>query len=370
MLEVIVVGIGIPTAVDGDLTKIVPNLAVVRPTFVAAVPRIFEKVHTKVVTGAQQAGGLKLTIFNWATGVGKQVSRLRQQGQEPSGLLALQFKLADKLVFSKLRELFGGRLRFFVSGSAPLNRDIAEFFHAAGVLILEGYGLTESSAASVVNLPGNNAFGTVGPPLPGTEVKIADDGEILMRSRGIMRGYHNLPEKTAETLDGRWLLTGDIGEFDGHGRLRITDRKKDLIKTSGGKYVAPQALEGKLKSIAPPIGHVIVHGDKRKYCVALITLDPEAAKEWAVKEGIFPDDGEGALTAAQFEQLATDDKAIAMVQGYVDQMNSTLASFETIKQFKLLPRDLQIETGELTPSLKVKRKAVEKQYMALLDTMY
>ncbi|GMV39037.1 MAG: AMP-dependent synthetase [Myxococcales bacterium] len=361
MLETIVIAIGIPTAVDGRLDKIVDNLAVVQPTFMAAAPRIFEKVYNKVVSGAQQAGGAKLKIFKWALGVGRAASKELQAGRTPSGWLGFKYGIADKLVFSKLRARFGGRVRFFISGSAPLNRDIAEFFHAAGLVILEGYGLTESSAASVVNRPTSNKFGTVGQPLPGTQVKIAPDGEILMTSRGIMRGYHNLPDVTAETLDGRWLRTGDIGEVDADGHIKITDRKKDLIKTSGGKYVAPQALEGQLKAICPYLSQVVVHGNARNFCSALITMEPEAIGAWAKENG---------LDGTPYPQLAKSDKVNALFQGYVDQLNAGLAKFETIKKFAVLPEDFSIENGELTPSLKVKRKTVETRYKDLLDSFY
>ena len=361
MLETLVIAIGIPTAVDGRLDRIVDNLAVVRPTFMAAAPRIFEKVYNKVVTGTQQAGGARLKIFKWATSVGLAVSKARQAGQ-PVGLLhGLQYKVADKLVFSKLRARFGGRVRFFISGSAPLNRDIAAFFDGAGLMILEGYGLTESSAASFVNRPSRNKLGTVGMPMPGTEVRIASDGEILMRSRGIMRGYHNLPDATAEALDGRWLRTGDIGEVDGDGHLRITDRKKDLIKTSGGKYVAPQSIEGQLKAICPYVSQVLVHGNARNFCTALVTMDAEAIAGWAKDNG---------LDGAPYATLVGHERVNALVQGYVDQLNKGLAKFETIKKFAVLPADFAIETGELTPSLKVKRKAVEARYKDVLDGFY
>ena len=293
--------------------------------------------------------------------VGREVSKLRQAGKEPTGLLAFKFKIADKLVFSKLRARFGGRVRFFISGSAPLNRDIAEFFHAAGLLILEGYGLTESSAASFVNTPNHNKFGTVGRPVPGTEVRIADDGEILFKGRGVMRGYYRMPEATAETLSDGWLHTGDIGEVDADGHLRITDRKKALIKTSGGKYVAPQHIEGKLKASCPFLSQAIVHGDRRNYCTALLTVDEEAIAKWAA------DHGQGGKSYAD---LAASPEVRALLQGYVDQVNATLARYETIKKFAVLPQDLSIEAGELTPSLKVKRKAVEKKYAATLDGMY
>lgn len=363
VLEAAQIQIGFVTTVDGRIPKLVENLGVVKPTFMAAAPRIFEKVYNKVVQGVEEAGGLKKTIFNWSVGVGREVSKLRQARQEPAGLLAIKYKIANKLVFSKLKEKFGGRVKFFISGSAPLSMEMAEFFHASDVLILEGYGLTESSAASFVNRPGTFKFGTVGPPLPGTEVKIAEeDGEILLRGDGIMRGYRNLPDVTAETLteDG-WLLTGDIGELDADGFLRITDRKKDLIKTSGGKYVAPQKLEGSLKALCPYLSQVLVHGNRRNFCTALVTLDEEGIRGWADEHGL------GGKSVAE---IAKSPTTIAMVQEAVDKLNSTLASYETIKKFGILERDWSIEEGELTASLKVKRKVIEKRYVGVLDSFY
>ncbi len=350
-------------AVDGRIPKVIDNLAVIRPTFMAAVPRIFEKVHNKVIAGITDEGGLKAKIFYWALAVGREGSAIRQRGQEPTGLLALKLKLADKLVFSKLKQRFGGRVRYFVSGSAPLAREIAEFFHACGILILEGYGLTESSAASFVNRPRAYAFGSVGLPMPGTDVKLApEDNEILIRSPGVMRGYHNLDEATAETLTSdHWLRTGDIGEIDAQGFLRITDRKKDLIKTSGGKYVAPAHLEGKLKAACPFISQVVVHGDRRNYCTALITLDEEAIMKWA---------REHQQSGKDYREVVALAEVKAMLEPYVTDVNKTLAKYETIKQFEILPRDFTVEEGELTPSLKVKRKVVEKRYKDSLDKMY
>ncbi len=363
VLEVGQIQCGFATTVDGRIPKLVENLAVVRPTVMAAAPRIFEKVYNKVVTGAQDAGGAKLKIFTWAVGVGREVSGLRQAGKEPRGLTRLKYRIADQLVFSKLRALFGGRIRFFISGSAPLSLEMAEFFHAAGVLILEGYGLTESSAASFVNRPDAFRFGTVGQPLAGTEVKLApEDGEILMRGRGIMRGYWGLEEVTAQTLDGDgWLHTGDIGVLDDDGFLKITDRKKNLIKTSGGKYVAPQKLEGRLKALCPYLSQVLVHGDRRNFCTALVTLDPEAIGAWAADRGM---EGAGA------EALAQSDEVQAMVSDAVDTLNADLARYETIKRFAVLPHDFTVEEGLLTPSLKVKRKAVEERYGDVLNGFY
>lgn len=362
VLEVAQLAVGFPTTVDGRIPKLVDNLGVIKPTFMAAAPRIFEKVYNKVVTGAAEAGGMKYKIFTWAVGIGREVSALRQKGEEPKGALAMKLKIADKLVFSKLRDRFGGRIRFFISGSAPLSREMAEFFHAAGILICEGYGLTESSAASCVNRPSAYRFGTVGQPVPGVEVKIADDGEILLGGRGIMRGYRNLPEVTSETLtEDRWLMTGDIGELDADGFVRITDRKKDLIKTSGGKYVAPQKIEGTLKAYCPYLSQVIVHGDRRNFCSALVTLDDEAIPKWAAEHGV------AGSSAADY---CTNEAVIAMVQKAIDELNGELASYETIKRFAILPRDLTVEDGELTASLKVKRKVVEKKHAAILDGFY
>ena len=356
------VATGSVMAVDGRIPKIVENCGVVKPTIMAGVPRIYEKAYNKILEGAR-VGGLKQKIFEWAIGVGKEVSKVRQAGKEPGGFLAFKLKIADKLVFSKVKARFGGRVKYFISGSAPLSREIAEFFHACGILILEGYGLTESSAASFVNRPTKYAFGTVGMPMPGTELKLApSDSEILIKSPGVMQGYHNLKDATTEALtDDGWLRTGDIGEVDASGFLRITDRKKDLIKTSGGKYIAPQHIEGKLKAACPYISQVIVHGDKRNFVTALITLDAEAITKWAAAH-----DANGK----SYSELVASPDLKAVVSPFVDEVNKTLAKYETVKQFAILPEELSIEKGELTPSLKVKRKVVEKKYATLLDKMY
>lgn len=363
VLEVSCIQIGFTTAVDGRIPKIVDNLSVIRPTFMAAAPRIFEKVYNRVVTMAEESGGLRLKIFKWALGIGRQVSQLRQNGKEPSGVLAVQNMIADKLVFSKLRDRFGGRVRFFISGSAPLSREMAEFFHASNVLILEGYGLTESSAATCVNMPQAFKFGSVGPALPGIEVQIAEsNGEILIRGPSVMRGYHNLPEKTAETLDSEgWLHTGDVGELDDKGFLKITDRIKDLIKTSGGKYVAPQEIEGKTKAACPYLEHVLVHGNARNFCTALVTLDADSMAAWA------RDHDKSSASVAELAELA---EVKSLVQAAFDAVNADLASYETIKKFAIVPEPFTVETGELTASLKVKRKVVESKYKDLLDGFY
>ena len=358
---VIQVAVGFKTTVDGDLTKIIDNLAVVRPTFMASAPRIFEKVYNKVSTGAAKAGGAKFAIFKWSVRVARAAAQAQQQGRKPGLWLGFQHSICAKLVYSKLQARFGGNLRYFVSGSAPLSRELAEFFEGAGLPILEGYGLTESSAASFVNRPGANRIGTVGPAVGDLEIKIADDGEILLRGRAIMRGYHNLAEVSEETLRDEWLYTGDIGELDEAGYLKITDRKKNLIKTSGGKYVAPQKLEGQLKVLCPYLGQVLVHGDRRNYCTALVTLDPESIAEWAAQNG---------QPGATYDALVGSPAVEALVQDAVDRLNADLSRYETIKYFRVLPKDLTIEDGLLTPSLKVRRKKVEETYKELLDGMY
>ncbi len=364
VLEAAQIHIGFPTAIDGRIDRLVENLGEVKPTFVAGVPRIFEKIHNRVVMGAQEAGGAKLKIFRWSMQVGREVSALVQQGKRPRGLLAVKHAIAEALVFKKLQARFGGRLRFFISGSAPLSKDVALFFHAAGILVAEGYGLTETSAASCVNVPDRYRIGTVGNPLPGTEVAIApEDGEILLRGRGVMRGYHNLPDATRETLDANgWFRTGDIGEVDADGFLKITDRKKDLIKTSGGKYVAPQALEGRIKLLCPYVSQVLVHGNNRNFCSALVTLDDESIRKWLREHG---EDADAPMAA-----IAANPKVRILVEGAVAELNRTLASYETVKKVAILDRDFTVDSGDLTASMKMKRKLVEQRYKALLDSFY
>lgn len=381
VLEAAVIRIGIPTAVDGVVEELVANLAVVQPTFMGAVPRIFEKVYNKVISGAKEGGGLKYQIFTWSVGVGREVSALRQKGQEPSGFLALKYSIADKLVFSKLKARFGGKLRFFISGAAPLSREIAEFFHACGIMIFEGYGLTETSAASFVNRPDKFRFGTVGAPVPGTEVKIAEDGEILIKGRGVMRGYYNMPEETAKTIKDGWLYTGDIGQVE-DGLLRITDRKKDLIKTSGGKYVAPQEIENKLKTRSSLIGQALVHGNNRNFCSAILTLNVETTISWAKVSNISLAELGGQvdeflkqpnnleLAAKLSAVLCKKPEVLAEISRVVEDLNKELASYESIKKFAVVDKEFSLEDGLLTPSLKIKRKAVEDKYRSILDGFY
>ncbi|MFH8724316.1 AMP-dependent synthetase/ligase [Streptomyces termitum] len=360
--------VGHVTAVDGRVDKIIENLPVVRPTYMAAVPRIFEKVYNGVAAKARAGGGAKYKIFQWAAGVSRDYAKATQDtfrrtgtASAPFGLTA-KHKVADALVYAKIREAFGGNLRACISGSAALAPEIGYFFAGAGIHILEGYGLTESSAASFVNPGEAYRTGTVGKPLPGTEVRIADDGEILLRGPGIMEGYHGLPEKTAEVLEADgWFHTGDIGELSADGYLKITDRKKDLIKTSGGKYIAPAEVEGQFKAVCPFVSNILVHGADRNYCTALIALDEPSLLGWAAEHG---------LAGRSYAEIVAAPQTEKMVQGYVDRLNEGLQRWQTIKKFRLLPRDLDIEHGELTPSLKLKRPVVERTYKDLIDEMY
>jgi long-chain acyl-CoA synthetase len=354
--------IGFPTVLDGRVDKIVDNLAVVAPTFMGAAPRIFEKAYARITTTMSAEGGVKARLFQWAIGVGSRVAVLRTEGRSASVLLATEFVIADALVLSKIQARFGGRIRFFISGSAALNADVARWFDAAGMLILEGYGLTESSAASFVNRPGSYAFGSVGWPLPGTEVQIAPDGEIMLRGPGIMAGYHNLPQDTAESVepDG-WLHTGDIGNLDERGFLRITDRKKDLFKTSNGKHVAPSAIESIFQGVCPYASQLIIEGEGRSFVTALVTLDPDAIQGWAA---------ENRMAGMSYAELVSSPAVRQLVQGYVDQLNAKLNRWETVKKFIILERDLSIADGELTPSMKLRRKVVINKYKKELDSFY
>ncbi|MFN7956348.1 MAG: long-chain fatty acid--CoA ligase [bacterium] len=353
--------VGTTTAFAERIETVVENLAEVRPTIVFSVPRIYEKIYAKVLAGAQQGPPLKQKVFAWSLDVGRQVSQLKLARQPIPPLLALQYRIATKLVFSKLHDKLGGRLKYFISGGAPLAREIGEFFHAAGLLILEGYGLTETCPVLTVNRPEHYKFGTVGPALPGVELKIAPDGEILGRGANIALGYYKRDQDTKDAFlaDG-WFATGDIGEIDGDGFLKITDRKKDLIVTSAGKNIAPQNIENLLKN-DPLISQAMAYGDKRKYVVALVTLDPEQGPAWAKTNGIA-DSSPSAL--------ANDPKMIAKIQAVVDEVNKKLASFEQVKYFRIVPQDFSVETGDLTPTLKVKRKVVTTKYQAVLDSMY
>ncbi len=344
-----------------SMEKIADNLREVRPHFFASVPRIFEKVYDKISSGAEDAGGIKKKLFDWSLSVGYQVSRLQQKKRPiPSGL-ALKRRLADRLVFSKIQAALGGRVAWAISGAAPLNVTIAEFFHACGILILEGIGMTENSSFTNVNREDNFKFGTVGQPGPGIEQRIAEDGEVLFRGKNVMKGYYKNDTATKDAIDADgWLYTGDIGEIDDEGFLKITDRKKDLIITAGGKNVAPQRVEKGLRT-SRYVSQVVAYGDRKKYLTALVTLDREQVEAWATAEGI---------TYSSWPELAAHPKVKALIERENAEKNSELASFETIKKFIILPDDFSIESGELTPSLKIKRKVVFDRYRDQLEALY
>jgi long-chain acyl-CoA synthetase len=357
-----IIHVGVPTYVDGRVDKLVDMLAVVKPTLMCAAPRIFEKVYNRTVTTALSAGGAKAKIFSWALATGKQKVALEQAGKPMGALLKAKYAVAEKLVFSKLQERLGGRLRVLVSGSAPLSRDIAEFFAAANLPIMEGYGLTETSAANFVNRLGKLKIGTVGQPLGDLECRIDADGEVLLRGTPVMRGYHNMPKETQEafTEDG-FFRTGDIGELDADGYLKITDRKKDLVKTSGGKYIAPSAIEGMFKAVCPYTSQAVVVGQARNFVTMLISLDEDAIAGWA--KG-------GPLDGKTYAEICAAPETEKLIAGYVEQLNGKLNRWETIKKFAILPRDLSIEAGEVTPSMKIKRRNVETNFATEIDKMY
>lgn len=364
MLECVWYASGHEMVIDPDIQRITQNMGEVKPTLMASVPRIFEKVYSRVVSNGLEAPGLRGRLFKWALDLNDQYAQLRLDEKPIPFGLDLQLSLAKRLVFSKinarLNEIFGGRIRYFLSGGAPLPKKMAYFFDNAGVKILEGYGLTETSAATTVNRPGKVKIGSVGSPIPGTEVKLAEDGEVLVRGPGVMREYWNRPEATKEVLlAGGWFATGDIGVLDSDGNLSITDRKKDIIVTAGGKNVAPQNIENSLKSANPLISQVVVHGDKRKFLVALVTLEPEAAAKLGHEKGIGED----------YKSVARSNEAREEIQATVDKVNGELAKFETIKAFKILEKDFEVG-DELTPTLKVKRKLCNEKFKEVLDAFY
>ena len=351
---------GWTTAFAESIDALAQNMREVRPMLVISVPRVYEKVYAGVQAGVA-GSALKQAIFNWSVGVGRQASRLLQQGRPLPFGLRLKKDLAHRLVFHKLHAALGGRLRYFVSGGAPLAREIAEFFHAAGLLILEGYGLTETCPALTANRHDNFKFGTVGLPVPGEELRLGGDGEILARGPNIASGYYQRPEATAEVfLDDGWFATGDIGEIDAVGFLRITDRKKDLLVTAGGKNVAPQNIENLLKGDAL-ISQAMVYGDRRPFLTAVLTLDADAATAYAREHGISGD------TVAD---LAAHPVLRSALEGRVEQLNQRLAPYESIKKFVIAREDFTEASNELTPTLKVKRKVVTEKYQSELDALY
>jgi long-chain acyl-CoA synthetase len=351
---------GVTIAYAESFDTVAQNLLEARPTVAVSVPRLYEKIYGRVLDNATRSGFLKKQIFFWAHGIGVERSRRVLAGSPVGAWLGLRFGLADHLVFSKLRERTGGRLRFFISGGAPLAREIAEFFHAAGLPILEGYGLTESSPVLAVNTFENLRLGTVGKPLPNVEIRIADDGEILARGPNIMLGYYNLPEATAEALADGWLHTGDIGHLDEDGFLVITDRKKDLIVTAGGKNVAPQPIENALKT-DKYITEAVVLGDRRPYLTAIIVPNFERLDRYVRYKGIRVEDRTVMTRNPQVRDL---------IRRRIARHQRDAASYETIKRFHLLDRDLTVEGGELTPTLKVKRKEISERFREEIEALY
>jgi long-chain acyl-CoA synthetase len=336
---------GATVALVADVARVPEALESIRPTVLPAVPRVYEKIHANTVGEIERAGGLRRRIGLGALGVGARTSRARREGKPVSGALALKQRLADRLVFAKVRERLGGRLRIGVSGAAPLSTDVMEFFHALGVPVIEGYGLTETASSATVNEPGDFRIGTVGRPVEGTEIRLAEDGEILVRSQSIFAGYYKEPGATSEALtDDGWLRTGDVGELDEEGFLRITDRKKDLIITAGGKNIAPQNLENALKA-SRFVSQAIVVGDRRPYVTALVTLD-------------------------EAELASSGRTPQELVQEVVDGVNRDRTRVEQIKRFVILPRDFSQEEGEVTPTLKLRRRVIHEHFADEIEELY
>ncbi len=344
---------------ERDPLKILPNLAELKPSYFPSVPRIFEKIYTAATSGMEKEGGLKKVIFDWSIKVGKRMREVERAGRKPGFLLSREYAFADKKVLSKIRGLFGGNLRLAVSGAAPINPEILRFFGAAGVLVLEGWGMTETSTAATIARPDDFKVGTIGKPFPGCEVKIAEDGEILVKGPNVFQGYHKNPEATAETIVDGWLHTGDIGEVDSEGFIKITGRKKDIIITAGGKNITPANLEAEIKQ-QPLVSQCVVVGDRRPYLVALVTLDPEEAAKYAAENGL-PDD-----PAA----LADDADVNAAIMAHVEKVNENYARVEQVKKVTILPQDLSQEGGELTPTLKVKRAVVTQKHEDAIEKLY
>ncbi len=360
-LIVIQIYVGFTTAVDGRLDRIVDNLGEVRPTLMCGAPRIFEKVRVAVLTGATSRG-IRGRIAAWSFHQGKLSIPYRLEGRPMPTMLALKYAIADRLVFSKLKQRLGGRMRFMVSGAAKMSRQVQEWFYAAGLLIIEGYGMTETSAVTFVDHWARPHLGTVGPVTPGVEYRIAEDGELLVRGPVVMRGYHNAPDLTAEVLDpDGWFHTGDVGEVDADGCLRITDRKKDLLKTSGGKYVAPQKVEGAIVANIPYVSQAVAVGDGQKYIAALLVLDPDLLRRWGDRHG-FP--------GASYAELSQMPRVRASIERFLKRANSKLERWETVKTFAILDHDLTVADGAVTPNMKVRRRQVVEAHREIVDSLF
>ncbi len=343
-----------------SIEALVGNLTEVRPTLWVSVPRIYEKVYTKIMSTVAEGSSVKRGLFNWAMEVGREYLTAVNVGKTPSIKTIAEYTLAKKLVFSKISDRFGGRIKFAVSGSAPLASNIQEFMHIVGVPVFEGYGLTETCAPVSVNIPHANKFGTVGKVFPEVLIRIADDGEILIKSEKNFKGYYKNPEATAEAIQNGWFYTGDIGNIDSDGYLRITDRKKDLIKTAGGKYIAPQKIENLSKSFSL-LNQLVVYGDQKPYAVALVTLNQEAVMQFAKNNKIL---------SSEYSELIKRPEIIKLVDDTMAQLNAQLAKYESIKKVHIMPKEFTVESGELTPSLKVKRKFLSQKFKSELEAMY
>jgi long-chain acyl-CoA synthetase len=344
---------------SGDTKRLIDDLAQARPEYFPSVPRLFEKVHARALATAEDASPLRRRVFDWAIATGARAGAAERRGRTPAPLLRAGRRVADRLVLSHVRDLFGGELRLGLTGAAPISREVLEFFDACGVLILEGYGMTETCAAATLNTRGNHRFGTVGRPLPGSEVAIAADGEILMRGPHVFGGYHRDADATGEAFDDGWLCSGDLGEVDADGFLRITGRKKDLIITSSGKNVSPTNLEMALRETRW-VSQAVVHGDNRPYLVAMLTLDPDELGALADEAGV----------PADLVAMAGDPRVHAVLQTVVDEVNERFARIEQIKRFAVLDHDLSQEAGELTPTMKVKRALVDERYRSTFEALY
>jgi len=344
---------------ERDPLKIMPNLAEVKPTYFPSVPRIFEKIYTAATSGMEKEGGLKKAVFDWSIRVGRKVRDMERAGRKPGFLLRKRYEFADRQVLSKIRSLFGGRLRLAVSGAAPISPEILRFFDAAGVLVLEGWGMTETSTAATISSPDDFKIGTIGKPFPGCQVKIAEDGEILVKGPNVFQGYYKNDEATRETIVDGWLHTGDLGAIDEDGFIRITGRKKDIIITAGGKNITPANLEGEIKQ-HPLVSQCVVVGDRRPYLVALVTLDPEEAVAYAKEHGLPEDPA----------QLATNPDVRGAIEAHLAKVNEKFARVEQVKKITILAQDLSQENGELTPTLKVKRAVVADKHQGEIEKLY
>ncbi len=352
--------IGFSQAVDGRIDRIVDGMGEVKPQVMCGAPRIFEKVRSTVFLSATR-GSIKGRVARWAFAIGRDSRPYRLAGEPLPFFLRLAYAVADRLVFKKLRETVGGNIDLFISGSAKLSEQVQAWFYSAGILVVEGYGLTETSAISFVNRPQEPRFGTVGPPLPGTQAQIADDGEILIKSPAVMRGYHNNPEGTAEALTDGWFHTGDIGRLDEAGHLIITDRKKDVMKTSGGKYVSPASVEGAVSAAIPYVSQVVAVGDGRKYVSVLLTMDHDNVMTWAERHDAADQPYEAILENPAFRET---------ISRGIERANAQLERWETVKQFAILPSEFGIDDGGVTPSLKVRRSIVSARFASVIDSLY